>query len=188
VTAPALPAGWVAELVTGNPPTWVTETTTADSPPNDAFVPDQDGISEKRLISRSIVMGGGGHLINFRNWFSTEHDPPPAEVFWDGYVLEVSTDNGGTWADVTDPSIGGTFVSGPYTGEIDGTANNPLAGRQAWSGISGGGALPVYINTSINIPSLSGTIKLRFIMGTDEAVAAPGARVDGLVVTNASCP
>jgi hypothetical protein len=188
VTAPALPAGWTAELVSGSPPTWVTTTATSDSPPNDAFVPDQDGISEKRLISRSIVMGAGAHQINFRNWFSTEHDAPPAEVFWDGYVLEVSTNNGGTWADVTDPSIGGTFASGPYTGEIDGTANNPLAGRMAWSGISGGGASPVYINTSINIPSLSGTIKLRFIMGTDEAVAAPGARVDGLVVTNASCP
>jgi hypothetical protein len=166
----------------------VTTTATVDTPPHCAFVPDQDGISEKRLISRNIVLGAGAHQINFRNWFQTEHDPPPAEIFWDGYVLEVSTDGGASWADVTDPSIGGTFVSGPYTGEIDGTAANPLAGRMAWSGTSGGGAGAVYITTSINIPSLSGTIKLRFIMGTDEAVAAPGARVDTLTVTNASCP
>ena len=66
----------------------------------------------------------------------------------------------------------GRCVSGCYTGEIDGTANNPLAGRFAWCGNSGG-----YINTVINLPaSLAGqTIKLRFRMGTDEAVARAGS-------------
>jgi hypothetical protein len=98
--------------------------------------------------------------------------------------MEVSL-NGGAFVDVTDPSIGGTFGTGGYTGEIDGTANNPLAGRQAWSGDSGG-----YITSTINLPAtLNGqTIKLRFRMGTDEAVAAPGAHVDTLSITGASCP
>ena len=79
----------------------------------------------------------------------------------------------------------GVCVTGRYTGEIDGTADNPLAGRQAWSGDSGG-----YINSVINLPaSFNGqTIKLRFRMGTDEAVAAPGVHVDSLVITGASCP
>ena len=121
--------------------------------------------------------------MTFRNNFDTEYDPPPAEVFWDGYVLEVSTDGGGSYNDII--AAGGVFVSGPYTGEIDGSAENPLAGRMAWSGDSGG-----YINSVINLPaSLNGqTIKLRFRMGTDQAVAAPGAHVDGLSITNASCP
>jgi hypothetical protein len=187
VTAPALPAGWVANNVSGNPPMWVTTTVTPDSPPNDAFVDDQNGISDKQLDSRNIVMGSGGHTLSFRNWFQTEHDPPPAEVFWDGYVLEVSR-NGAAFSDII--TEGGVFVSGPYTGEIDGTAANPLAGRMAWSGTSGGGASPVYINTVITVPaSFDGqTIKLRFRMGSDEAVAQPGARVDGLIITNASCP
>jgi hypothetical protein len=97
--------------------------------------------------------------------------------------MEVSV-NGGAFVDVTDPAIGGTFVSGAYTGEIDGTANNPLAGRFAWCGNSGG-----YINSVINLPaSVTGTIKLRFRIGTDEAAARPGVRVDGLSVTGASCP
>jgi N-acetylneuraminic acid mutarotase len=189
VSAPALPSGWVATVVTGDPPSWETSTTTPDSAPNDAFVVDQDGISDKTLDSRTININSAAAQISFRNWFSTEHDPPPTEVFWDGYVLEVSV-NGGAFVDVTDPSIGGTFVSGPYTGEIDGTASNPLAGRMAWSGISGGGASPVYINTVINLGAgLNGQpIKLRFRMGSDEAVAAPGARVDGLSITGGSCP
>ncbi|PYJ07862.1 MAG: hypothetical protein DMF06_14425 [Verrucomicrobia bacterium] len=149
------------------------------------FVNDQDGISEKTLDSRNIVMGSGAHQISFRNNFNTEHDPPPAEIFWDGYVLEVSV-NGGAFVDVTDPTIGGTFVSGPYTGEIDGTANNPLAGRLAWSGNSGG-----YIDTVINLgnAALNGqTIKIRLRMGTDEATAAPGVHFDTLSITGASCP
>lgn len=188
MTAPALPAGWVATLITGDPPTWVTTTTTSDSAPNNAFVPDQDGISDKTLATRNITINATNSVLSFRNWFTTEHDPPPAEVFWDGYVLEVSTDGGGTWTDIID--AGGTFVSGPYTGEIDGTANNPLAGRMAWSGISGGGTSAVYIDTVINLPaSFNGqTLKMRFRMGTDEATAATGAHVDGLSITSASCP
>jgi hypothetical protein len=55
----------------------------------------------------------------------------------------------------------------------------------AWSGNSGG-----YINTVINLGAgLDGqTIKLRFRMGTDETVAAPGVRIDGLSTTGGSCP
>lgn len=81
--------------------------------------------------------------------------------------------------------MGGSFVSGGYTGEIDGTANNPLAGRMAWSGNSGG-----YIDTVINLgANVNGqTIKLRFRMGTDEAVAAPGVRIDTISIAGAACP
>ena len=49
MTAPALPSGWTATLVTGDPPTWATSTTTPDSAPNAAFANDQDGISDKTL-------------------------------------------------------------------------------------------------------------------------------------------
>jgi hypothetical protein len=179
----------VATLVTGDPPTWVTTTNTSDSAPNNAFVPDQDGISDKTLDSRTIAISSAAAKIKFRNWFNTEHDPPPAEVFWDGYALEVSI-NGGAFQDVTAAPVGGTFVTGGYTGEIDGTANNPLAGRMAWSGTSGGGVTPVYIDTEINLGAgLNGTnIKLRFRMGTDEAVEAPGVRIDNISITNAACP
>ena len=125
---PALPAGWTAELASGDPPTWETTTGSPDggNGPN-AFVNDQDGISEKRLISRNIMINSASSVLSFRNNYDTEYDPPPAEVFWDGYVLDISTDGGGTWTDMID--AGGVFVSGRYTGEITGQANNPLAGR-----------------------------------------------------------
>jgi hypothetical protein len=175
VTAPALPAGWVASNpVPGDGVMWVTETTTPDTAPNDAFIPDQDGISDKVLDTPPIVITSAAPMLSFRNNFNSEMS---MGIFWDGGVLEVSAPNinAGDFTDVTDRAVGGTFVSGGYTGEIDGTANNPLAGRMAWSGNSGG-----YINTVINLgPNLMGqTIKLRFRFGSDEAVAAPGWHVD----------
>jgi hypothetical protein len=153
---------------------------------------DQNQVSDKWVDSRNITINSASSVLSFRNFFATEYDPPVPgpEHFWDGYVLEVSV-NGGGFVDVTDSSIGGVFVTGGYIGEIDATAGNPLAGRPAWCGSSGGvpGA-PVYIDTRINLgAALNGqTIKLRFRMGTDEAVEAPGARVDGLTITGASCP
>jgi hypothetical protein len=172
-----MPPGWSGGA-------WVTSTVTPDSPPNCAFVPDQAGISDEVMSSPLILISSAAAQIIFRNNFNTEHDPPPAEVFWDGYVLDVSI-NGGAFMDVTDPAVGGTFVSGGYTGEIDGTAGNPLAGRMAWSGDSGG-----YINTVINLGAglIGQTIRLHFRMGTDEAVGAPGVRIDNFTLTNSSCP
>ena len=188
VSAPTLPAGWVATNPDpGDGTLWVTDTVSPDTAPNDAFIPDQDGISDKVLDSRNITIASATAVISFRNYFNTEHDPPPMEVFWDGGVLEVSSPNisGGDFLDITDPLIGGSFVSGGYTGEISGVANNPLAGRMAWSGDSGG-----YIDTVANLgPNVNGqTIKLRFRMGTDEAAARPGWRVDTISITGASCP
>ena len=164
---------------------WVTTTVSSDTAPNNAFIDDQTMVSDKVLNSRNITINSATSVLSFRNNFNTEYDPPPAETFWDGGVLEVSTNGGVDYFDITDSHIGGSFVSGGYTGEIDGTAGNPLAGRMAWSGNSGG-----YINTVINMGAmLNGmTMKLRFRMGSDEAVSFPGWHVDGLSITNAACP
>ena len=190
VTAPALPTGWVAINDTvgmPDPALWVTVTDASDTAPNSAFIPDQNGISDKYLISRDIVINSAAPVLSFRNNYNTEYDPPPMEVFWDGGVLEVSSPNinNGDFTDVTDPSVGGSIPTGGYTGEISGIAENPLAGRRAWCGNSGG-----YINTVVNLgPNLNGqTIKLRFRMGTDELASRPGWYVDTLSFTGASCP
>ena len=162
---------------------WVTSAVSPDTAPNDAFVDDQNGVSDKYLISRNIVVTSGA-TVTFRHNFNTEAD---ADGFWDGGVLEVSSPNinGGTFTDVTAAAVGGSFTSGGYTGELRGDAMNPLAGRMAWSGDSGG-----YITTVANLGSnVNGqTIKLRWRMGTDLFASRPGWRVDTIVFTNASCP
>jgi hypothetical protein len=185
VTAPALPPGWTATNPDpGDGTLWVTSNVTPESAPNDAFIPDQDGISDKVLDRMGVTVTSTSPMMSFRNNFNTEMS---MGIFWDGYVLEVSAPmiSGGAFLDITDSHVGGSFVSGGYTGEIDSTAMNPLAGRMAWSGNSGG-----YIDTVINMgPNLAGqTVTLRFRMGSDEAVSAPGVRIDNISITGASCP
>ena len=184
VTAPALPAGWVATNPDpGDGVLWVTTTSMPDTAPNTAFIPDQDMVSDKVLDSRPITVNSASAQLSFRNNFDTEFSDG---IYWDGGVLEVSSPNisGGAFLDITDPLIGGSLTSGGYTGEISGDASNPLAGRMAWSGSSGG-----YINTVANLgPNVNGQIiKLRFRFGTDEAVVAPGWWVDTISITGASC-
>ncbi len=200
VTAPALPPGWFATNFGGDG-TWETTPFVSESQPNNAFVPDQDGVSDKVLIRYGVNVIDTNATLSFRNNFNTEMS---GGIFWDGYVLEVSAPNisNGDFLDITDSAIGGIFVSGGYTGVIDDmclesdtTSDavslalphrcNPIAGRMAWSGNSNG-----YINTVINLgPNLAGqTVTFRFRMCTDEVVAAPGVHIDNLVFTGATCP
>jgi hypothetical protein len=184
VIAPALPAGWTATNPDpGDGTMWATTTVTPETPPNDAFVADQDGISDKVLDRVGVAVSSTSPMMTFRNNFNTEMS---GGIFWDGFVLEVSSPNisGGDFLDFTDSHVGGSCMTGCYTGLIDGTANNPLAGRMAWSGNSGG-----YIDTALNLgPNLAGqTVTLRFRMGSDEAVAAPGVHIDNVVFTGLSC-
>ena len=53
------------------------------------------------------------------------------EEGFDGGVLEISTDGGGSWTD-----LGPHIVSGGYTDTLD--LGNPLGERRAWTGSSGG--------------------------------------------------
>ena len=168
----------------GPPPNWATSTGTPDTPPNDAFLTDTAVISDKVLDRSGVVINSAAPVLSFRNNFDTEFSDG---TYWDGGVLEISSPNinGGAFTDVTNALVGGSFVTGDYTGTIDTTANNPLGGpgRVEWS--SGG-----YIDTVINLgPNLNGqTITLRWRFGTDEASGAPGWRVDTISLVGGSCP
>jgi predicted DsbA family dithiol-disulfide isomerase len=138
VVAPALPSGWTT---TGSPPTatlWTTSTTAPNSPPNAAFVPDPAAITDVRLLSPIIsLIGATDAVLTFSNFFDLENG-------FDGGVLEISI-NGGAFTDIV--ASGGSFVAGGYTGTLSVNFGNPLGGRQAWTGNSGG-----YITTTIDLP------------------------------------
>ena len=116
MTAPALPTGWTAindTIGKPDPTLWVTATDTPDTAPNAAFIPDQDGISDKYLYTPRFTITSTSAHLSFRNNYNTEYDPPPMEVFWDGGVLEVSSPNisNGDFIDVTDPRDRNYFYS-----------------------------------------------------------------------------
>ena len=167
VTPPALPPGWTATNASGPTPLWETSTSTPDTPPNCAFVDNPGVVSDKRLDTPPINLTTNQARLTFRNNFNFEFG-------WDGGVLEISI-NGGPFQDIL--AAGGSFVIGGYNRTLN-SSPNPLAGRQAWTGNSGG-----YIITTVNLPG-SGprTVVLRFRMGSDNFVSAPGWRIDTLVV------
>jgi hypothetical protein len=173
VTPPALPPGWSST-------TWMTSnaglpTPPADSLPNAAFVNDPATISDKQLVSPSIPVRADGDpaRVSFRNNFNLQDG-------FDGGVLEISFDDGLTFQDII--AAGGTFASGGYNGTISTCCGNPLAGRQAWTGNSGG-----FISTTVNLPYSSLPIILRWRMGSDSSVAGEGWRIDSVAIT-IPCP
>jgi len=119
--------------------------------------------------------------LSFRNFYNLQNT-------FDGGVLEVSSPNinGGAFTDVTDPAVGGNFVSGNYNGMIDNSSGSPLAGRQAWTGNSGD-----YLNAEVRLgPNVNGqTIKLRFRLGTgNQAGTGGGWRIDTISIEHGACP
>jgi hypothetical protein len=78
----------------------------------------------------------------FRHNYNFDADVDPA-VGFDGGVLEISFDQGNTFQDIL--AAGGTFVVGGYDRTIASDRGSSIAGRQAWSGNSGG-----FVTTAVN--------------------------------------
>jgi len=188
VVAPALPAGWVTAFTNGDGDctvggplctlgsNWTTSATTPDTAPNDAFHNDPSCVTNNTLDTPSIAITSAASVLTFRNNFNLEST-------FDGGVLEVSTPsiNGGAFIDITNPAVGGSFVTGGYNATISVSFLSPIAGRQAWSGNSAG-----YITTTANLgPAVAGqTIKLRFRFASDCSVSATGWRIDTIKITS----
>ena len=172
VVAPALPPGWTAANPIGGAPLWATTTSGPDTPANAAFVNDPATITDKRLDSPSIPIATAAARLTFRNNYALESG-------FDGGVLEISI-GGGPFSDVL--AAGGSFVSGGYAADpLDPTSANPLAGRRAWTGNSGG-----YVTTVVALPASAAgsSIVLRWRMGSDNGVGGSGWRVDTISLTD----
>jgi hypothetical protein len=90
---------------------------------------------------------------------------------------EVSSDAGNTFQDIL--TAGGSFVMGGYNRTIATDRGSPIAGRQAWSGNSGG-----FMTTVVNVPAFqTPSTKLRWRMGSDTTGSDEGWRVDTVNIT-----
>ncbi len=174
VSAPALPPGWTTSF-SGSGLAVGTSATSPDTAPNDAFLTEHgsNGLSELTSPTIAIAAGEASRLI-FRNLFNTEPT-------FDGLVLEISID-GGAFQDILD--AGGTFVTGGYNSTLDTDPSNPLHGRMAWTGLSGGFDFePAYITTIVTLPAAASghNIQLKWRQGSDNFDAPgtnPGSRIE----------
>jgi hypothetical protein len=124
----------------------------------DAPTSESPGVSRVDLPTLNLS-GLTDVRLRFRHWFDTEHDgiadPGGSDaVLFDGGNVKVSTDGGSTWQ-VMNPTIG------TYTGTLDASSGNPLAGEPAFGGYGYGWRLAEF-----DLPGAE-SVTVRFEFGTD---------------------
>ncbi|MGH9870762.1 MAG: M36 family metallopeptidase [Candidatus Polarisedimenticolia bacterium] len=134
--------------------------------------PDPDTTSDQWVISPPLQVGAGTFMITFKHQFSFESS---GGTNYDGGVMEISNNGGSSWVDIA--------TAGPpgYNGIITVTGGgNPLQGRQGFVGASPG--YPSLVTNAVNLgTTFAGqTVRVRFRVGADGGVGAPGWEIDDL--------
>ncbi len=172
VAGASIPAAWTATSI--NATAWTVATSVGHSLPNSFAalynVAVANDLSLATTAQFNILPNIASNYTTLSFWHQYN-----SEEGWDGGVVEVSTNNGGTWSD-----LGSKFVKNGYNGSL-GTGSN-LGGRSAFTGTSG-----AFIESVINLSSYAGqNIKIRFRFGSDNNTGAPtgtsGWWVDDIVL------
>jgi hypothetical protein len=137
-------------------------------------------VSDTALESPNLVVGPGNLSMTFAHAFDFDTLSGPLR-YYDGGVIEVTSDNGANWVDVA--SLGATPG---YSGMLQSGTGNPLESRNAYS--LRNAAWPNTNNVTLNFGTqFSGkTIKIRFRIGTDYVIRTPGTQgwfIDSIAVS-----
>lgn len=159
--------GWTVQSTIPGGTNWsIVTDPAASSPTHSWFTADEGAVKDDRLQAGPFLLGAGTATLRFAHHYGFESG-------WDGGVLEVSTD-GVDWDDVV--VAGGAFLTGGYASALYSYGSNPLAGRQAWTGSSGG-----LVVTAVDLTAVSGgSLWLRFRHGSDGSVGGEGWWVDDI--------
>lgn len=147
------------------------------APASHAWVGTDVGFaSDTSLESPELVVGSAPFTVTFAHRYAFESDPsePDAPVYYDGAVIELSTDGGKTWRDVS------TWVNPGYVAPITNTSNNPLADRPAFVGRNPGWPMRDTVTLDFGTALSGQTVKLRFRIATDVAAGDYGWELDDL--------
>ncbi len=131
------------------------------------------GPKDQFLVSPPLQVSASGSFgFSFRHRYSFETDTAP--TYYDGGVIELSTDGGTVWTDI------GAAASPGYSGTVSTCCGNPLAGRPAFVGASG--SYPALDTVTVNLGTAhqGATVQVRFRVGADEASGGAGWEVDDI--------
>ncbi|MEO7982717.1 MAG: M36 family metallopeptidase [Bacteroidota bacterium] len=162
VASAGIPASWTPTSSVSSS-TWTTSSTFSHSNPNSFFAVNPTVASDFQLATTAtftLLPVTASHYTTLSFWhrFNTEDG-------WDGGVVEISTNGGGSWTD-----LGSKMIEGKYNGSMGIGSNNPIAGRAAFTGLIGS-----FMRTTINLSSYAGqTIKIRFRFASDDNTAPAG--------------
>jgi hypothetical protein len=172
----SIPAPWTTSLLAGGGGDlpWRIDSSSSQSSPLAAFADDPDHTTDKVLVTPpfTITSSPSPAYVGFFHRFQTEST-------YDGGVMEISI-NGGPFTDIL--AAGGSFIFGGYTGTISPSDGSPIAGRQAWTGLSSG--WPNYQSTIATFPpgAAGQSIRLRWRFVSDYIVPSIGHWIDGIMV------
>lgn len=166
----------------GSTNTWTLSSGQVNSGTNAFFAQDPAIVSDQYLVSPSIVLPAGESplTLSFWNFQNMEANIGTGiDACWDAGILEISTDGGITFNQITDDLI----LTDTYNGSVT-AGPNPLSTLNAWCAddivaASGDQEDTVFID----LDGFAGqTVQFRFRLGSDAFVGDEGWYIDDVEV------
>ena len=156
---------------------WALDDTPIDPPPPSGswvfHADDSPSVTDQRLVSPSIVLPPADQAPITLEYWNYQSIEASSGGCYDGGILEVSTNGGTTWTQLTPVPD-----TDPYDGMVSANYGNPLAGLHAWCGRPRDWDEAVF-----NLDAFAAqTVQFRFRLGTDSSVGHNGWDIDGVVV------
>jgi hypothetical protein len=172
-------AGWTHG---GENDTWRLVDAIANRDGRAFFARGLNEVSDQYLISPPVALPTGAAPLTLRFWNYQSIESATVGCF-DGAILEISTDDGATWAQVLDPTPENpVLLTDSYDGVVSSSYQNPLAGQLAWCGDP-----QDWLDSIVNLDAYAGeTVRFRFRLGTDMSIGREGWAIDDVRVQ--SCP
>jgi hypothetical protein len=124
-----------------------------------ATAPAAGATNDQYLVSPNINVPSNLSPISLSFWNQQSIKAGSATSCQDGAVVEISTNGGSTWTQIS----GSKLLTDPYSGPITASFGNPLANHQAWCGDP-----RAYVNSIVDLQSYAGqTVKFRFRLAQD---------------------
>ncbi len=170
---------WTFTNLTGSA-TWALRINNTNTGILSLFANNVDEVSDQILLQEEpVFLGGLKPGLMFYHEYRTEEN-------LDGGVVEISLNGGEDWEDVGAEN----FIMNGYGSELQGGSGNPLSGRPAFTGVSGG-----FIRSLVDLSAYAGeTVLIRFRFGTNDSGAREGWYVDDITlfgnletITNTAC-
>ncbi len=138
--------------------------------------------ADATLASSIYVPPGTTTYLWFTHSYAMEADLTDPAAYFDGGVVEYTTNNGASWFDAA--TLPGTINGYPDGATLSTDGDNPLAGRAAYSATSSG-----FVETRIDLSSVSGqSVKVRFRTATDGVTGWNGWYVDDVSIHTCGTP
>lgn len=138
---------------------------------------DSNGITDQSLISPVMSVGTGAFSLSFQQRYLFDYYGGASPAWYDGMVIEISSDGGVSWADI------GAYATPGYDHVLYTGSGNPLAGRFAYDGMSVN--YPDFTPVTVNLGTAYAgqKVQIRFRVGTDYIVGLPGVEIRNITTS-----